>query len=116
MPIKSLIDEFFGTSAVDATIKSEAARAFFAEHKGMRQEKAREALKDFEKLPEKLRAVIFERAKVEPQRLFMLKPKERVRLWECASKLHKDLAEKAEQAAKARASLYLLIQFKGDDL
>lgn len=115
LSMESLLDAFFGSAAPESQrSKSQAAREFFAAHSGMREKEAREALRNFNALPDRVRAAIFTRAKVEQRALYELSPRERVRLLEAAEKIMDEIAAKMQQAKTAVSSLGLLVAFKGD--
>lgn len=116
--MKSLLDAFFGdVPSPEKKYKSAAAREFFASSPvagSVREKRAREALADFNKLPERVRAAVFGRAKIEPRKLYELTPAQRVRLLGSAEKIRDEIAVKLAFANTAAQSLFILVDFKGD--
>lgn len=111
--MSSLLDLFFGDSD-PKKYKSGAANEFFAGRDGARKERAKESLKSFDKLPERVRQAIFDRAKIEPKKLYELTPAQRVRLLCAAEKIRDEIGEKLAYANTAAASIFVLVDFKGD--
>lgn len=116
--MKSLLDAFFGSApAPDKKYRSEAAKKFFKESPvagSVREKRAREALDSFNKLPERVRVAVFERAKLEPRKVYELTPAQRVRLMDAAEKMRDEIAAKLVYANTAVQSLMVLVDFKDD--